>query len=192
MTTIVTITGSVRDQSLNHRLLAFAADELEAAGAEVDRIEPDAIDFPLYNADLQAEQGIPGAVTDLHQRLTAASGVVIASPEYNGAFSPLLKNTIDWVTRIDMATFQPRLLGLLGASPGARGAVHGLGLLAQMFAYMRCTVHEPHFSLPRAGDVIGHDGLMADDADRLRSWAADYLEATRVHAESVAITAGGD
>lgn len=177
MTTIVAISGSNRRASYNRRLLGLAAGELEGAGATVDVVEPEAVDFPLYNGDFQDVQGIPVAVTALHDRLAAAQGLVVASPEYNGAFSPLLKNTIDWVSRVDMGVYRPRLIGLLGTSPGRRGAVHGMGMLAQVFHYLGATVHEPHFSLPSAGHVFTDDGLIGEDADRLAGWAAGYVAA---------------
>jgi len=190
VTTIVAITGSIRAESLNRRLLAAATDRLERAGADVDRVEPEAMDFPLYNADLQAAKGIPVAVHDLHTRITGAAGVVLATPEYNGAFSPLLKNTIDWITRIDMTTFQPRLIGLLGASPGRKGAVHGMGMVEEMFVYMRCIVHQPHFSLPEAGDAFDGERLVDTGvAEALEGWTAGYLAAAVEHAEAWAARA---
>ena len=190
MTTIVAITGSIRTDSYNNRLLTAAANRLEAAGATVDRIEPQALDLPFYNGDLQATEGIPVEVHDLHTRISAGDGVLIASPEYNGAFSPLLKNTIDWVSRVEMTIFRPRLIGLMGASPGGRGAVHGMGMVDQMFTYMRCVVHRPHFSLPKAGDAL--DGVELIDpsmADALDQWLAGYLATATDHAEAWAATA---
>lgn len=191
MTTIVAIAGSVRTESFNRRLLAAAAGRLEAGGATLDRVEPEAMAFPLYNADLQAAEGIPVEVHELHSRISEAAGVLFASPEYNGAFSPLLKNTIDWITRIDMTTFQPRLIGLMGASPGGRGAVHGMGIVEQMFTYMRCVVHQPHFSLPKAGDAFDGDRLVdPGTAAALDRWTAGYRTAAAEHAATWAAKAG--
>lgn len=179
MTTIVAIPGSIRRASLNRRLLRAAAARLTAAGATVDEADVEAMDLPIYNGDLQDRDGVPAAAVDLQARIAAADGVLIASPEYNGAFSPLLKNTLDWITRVDMVTFQPTLIGLIGASPGRRGAVHGMGMVEEMFRYMRCTVHQPHFSVPTANEAMDDAGEITDPdlAERLTEWAAGYLRA---------------
>lgn len=191
MTTVIALSGSVRRASYNRRLLQLAATELETAGATVDLVEPEAVDFPIYNGDAQDADGIPDAVTALHDRIAAAQGLLVASPEYNGAFSPLLKNTIDWVSRVDMKVYRPNLIGLLGASPGRRGAVHGMGMLASVFQYLGATVHEPHFSLPSAGHVLTEHGLESEQAERLRAWVAAYVAALAAVPEPALTDDGG-
>ncbi len=184
MTTLIALSGSTRGASFNRRLLDLAATELQALGAEIDVVDPDAMDIPIYNGDFQEAEGIPAAVVALHDRFAAAEGILIATPEYNGAFSPLLKNTIDWVSRVDMGVYRPRRIGLLSTSPGRRGGVHGMGMLAQVFAYLGATVHEPHFSLPSASHVFTDGGLVDEEADRLRAWAGDFLPAVRSQADA--------
>ncbi len=184
MTTLIALCGSTRRASFNRRLLDLASAELHALGAEIDLVEPEAVDVPIYNGDFQEAEGIPAAVVALHDRFASAEGILVASPEYNGAFSPVLKNTIDWVSRVDMGVYRPRRIGLLSTSPGRRGGVHGMGVLAQVFAYLGATVHEPHFSLPSAGHAFTDDGLVAEDAARLRAWADDFLPAVRQQAEA--------
>ncbi len=95
MTTLIALAGSTRRASYNRRLLDGASAELTALGAEVDLVEAEAVDIPIYNGDFQDAEGIPEAVIDLHDRFVAAQGILIASPEDNGAFSPLLKKTIE-------------------------------------------------------------------------------------------------
>lgn len=187
MTALIALAGSTRRASYNRRLLHLASAELEALGATVDLVEPEAMDIPIYNGDFQDAEGIPDAVVALHDRFAAAQGIIVATPEYNGAFSPVLKNTIDWVSRVDMGVFRPRLIGLLSTSPGRRGGVHGMGMLAQVFAYLGATVHDSHFSLPSAGHVFAGDGLVTEEAARLVAWATDYLPAVRQQAQQVTV-----
>jgi len=186
VTTLIAISGSTRRASYNRRLLDLASAELIGLGAEIDLVQPEAVDLPIYNGDFQDAEGIPNAVVDLHDRFAAAQGILIASPEYNGAFSPLLKNTIDWVSRVDMGVYRPRRIGLLSTSPGRRGGVHGMGMLAQVFAYLGATVHEPHFSLPSASHAFTDDGLEPGEASRLQAWAGEFLPAVDQQAEMAA------
>jgi len=184
VTTLIALCGSTRRASFNRRLLDLASAELTALGAEIDLVEPEAVDLPIYNGDFQDAEGIPDAVVALHDRFATAQGILVASPEYNGAFSPLLKNTIDWVSRVDMGVFRPRRIGLLATSPGRRGGVHGMGMLAQVFAYLGASVHGNHFSLPSASHVFTEDGLVPEEAARLQAWAGAFLPAVRQQAEA--------
>jgi NAD(P)H-dependent FMN reductase len=189
MTTVFAMSGSIRRASFNTRLLLLAVDQLRSAGATVDLADLAGFELPIYNGDFQEHHGVPDPAVVLQARIAAADGLLIASPEYNGAFTPLLKNTIDWVTRVDMLSFQPKLIGLLGASPGRRGAQHGMAMVEEMFSYMRCTTFRPHFSLPKAGEALDDDGLTdGADVDRLAGWAAAYLAATAEHAVAAAAT----
>ena len=121
MTTIVGISGSVRNGSFNAALLRAAAEAAPAGTAvEIASIKP----IPLYDGDLEAEQGIPEAVTALKERIAAADGLIFATPEYNSSLPGVLKNAIDWLSR--PANDIPRVFGgkpvaIIGATPGAGG-----------------------------------------------------------------------
>jgi chromate reductase, NAD(P)H dehydrogenase (quinone) len=96
MPTIIGISGSLRRGSYNSMLLAAAAEVIGDAGTiEIASIR----DFPLYDGDLEAEQGIPASVTALKDRIANADGLLLASPEYNHSVPGVLKNAIDWLTR---------------------------------------------------------------------------------------------
>lgn len=177
MARIVTFSGSVRLNSVNTALVNSASALVEAAGHEVDAINLGAAQLPVYDGDVQNTHGIPMAAEAMATRIANADGLLIASPEYNGGPSPLLKNTIDWVTRVEMTLFADKPIGLLAASPGGGGGAHGLGILTQIFTYMRCTLHEEPFTLPKAFDAITDGAVGGDDAARLSTWVDGYLSA---------------
>lgn len=121
MPTIIGLAGSTRRGSYNAALLRAAA----ALAPEGCRVEIASIaEFPLYNGDLEAEQGVPQAVALLKDRIAAADGLLLVTPEYNRSIPGVFKNAIDWLTRpaADIGrVFGGRPTALMGASPGAIG-----------------------------------------------------------------------
>ena len=93
---IIALSGSSRDKSWNKKLVGIAADGARSVGAEVTNINLADFPMPLYNGDLEEKQGLPNAVQDLKSLMINCDGFLIASPEYNGGYSALLKNAIDW------------------------------------------------------------------------------------------------
>ena len=99
MTKILAFAGSARKDSLNKKLLKIAAAGAQTAGADVTLVDLADFELPLFNQDLESEQGMPEKAGEFKRLMIAHDGFLIASPEYNSAFSPLLKNTIDWASR---------------------------------------------------------------------------------------------
>ena len=97
---ILVIPGSLRSGSHNVRLAATAMAELVQAGVDVTRISLGDFPLPIYDADLEADSGVPKPALDLKRMIGAHHGVLLVSPEYNSAPPPLLKNAIDWITRV--------------------------------------------------------------------------------------------
>jgi NAD(P)H-dependent FMN reductase len=95
---ILVIPGSLRAGSLNARLAAVAAEELVQADVEVTRISLADFPLPIYDADLQAESGVPASAISLKQMIGSHHGILIVTPEYKASLPPLLKNAIDWVS----------------------------------------------------------------------------------------------
>jgi NAD(P)H-dependent FMN reductase len=121
MNTIVAISGSLRAGSYNTALLRAA---VELAPASL-RIEVGSIrDIPLYDGDVEAKAGLPLAVTALKDRIAAADGLLLVTPEYNQSVPGVFKNAIDWLSRPgkDIArVFGDKAVGIIGATPGAGG-----------------------------------------------------------------------
>src|SRR5471030_1550174 len=100
---ILIIPGSLRTGSLNAKLAAAAAQEFVRAGADVTRISLGDFPLPIYDGDLQTRSGVPKNAVNLKRMIGAHHGVLIVTPEYNSSVPPLVKNTIDWVTRVQDA-----------------------------------------------------------------------------------------
>ena len=125
---------------VNVRLAALASKELTLADADVTRISLVDYPLPIYDADTAEKSGPPHNAFKLKQLMSAHQGVFIASPEYNASLTPLIKNTIDWISAVrergdpPLAAYQNRVFALGGASPGRSGATHSLLALRQVLA----------------------------------------------------------
>lgn len=169
---ILVFAASLRPGSFNGKLADIAAGALEGQGAAVTRLALSDYPLPLYEAQLEAA-GIPDAVLTLHGQFSAHDGVFIASPEYNSSVTPLLKNTLDWVTRVrakgesGLEVFKTRVFAISGASPGYYGTMRGLLHLRQILAVgMGATVIPQQIALPRATHAFEADGSLKDEAQQ--------------------------
>jgi len=137
---ILVIPGSLRAKSYNVRLAALAGKQLTLADADVTRISLVDYPLPIYDADTAEESGPPHNAFKLKQLMSAHQGIFIASPEYNASLTPLIKNTIDWISVVrergepPLAAYQNRVFALGGASPRRSGASHSLLALRQVLA----------------------------------------------------------
>jgi chromate reductase, NAD(P)H dehydrogenase (quinone) len=135
---ILVIPGSLRTYSYNVRLAALAVKELTLADADVTRISLADYPLPFFDADLEVKAGPPHDAVKLKQMMMAHQGVFIASPEYNASITPLLKNTIDWISRVrergepPLAAYKDRVFALGSASPGRFGGMRSLLALRQV------------------------------------------------------------
>lgn len=135
---ILVIPGSIRTGSHNVKLAALAAKELALIDAEVTRISLADYELPIYDADADVRTGQPAHAVALKQMIMAHQGIFIASPEYSASVTPLLKNAIDWVSRVrgrgepTYAAFKNRVFAVASASPGRAGGVRSLIALRQI------------------------------------------------------------
>ena len=170
---LLVFAGSTRTKSFNRQLANAAARYATTAGAQVTHIELADFDLPLYNADLEA-RGTPAAALKLKEIFHAHPAWIIASPEYNGSYTGLLKNTIDWVSSpikgdplwsSGTKPFAGKVVGLLSASPGALGGLRSLSHLTPLLLNLQCWVAPKQFALSKAGDAFDADGqLVAEPA----------------------------
>jgi len=126
---ILVFSGSIRSGSFNTRLAAAAAAELARLDAEVSLVSLADYPLPLYDGDLEANEGIPEPALKLKRQFCGHQGIFIAGPEYNAGITPLLKNAIDWVSRVKeagekpLAAYHGRVFALGSASPGGYGGM---------------------------------------------------------------------
>lgn len=178
---IAAFAGSARRDSLNRKYLSVAADAVRAAGAEVTLLDLNAYPMPLYHGDLEAAEGLPAPVQALVAALSAQDGLLIASPEYNGMFTPLLKNTLDWCSRADADPFEGRTAAVISASPGAFGGARSLQLTQTYLTKLGCHVIPGQHALPRAHQAFDANGQLLETRPReaLQQLAQALVETTR-------------
>jgi chromate reductase, NAD(P)H dehydrogenase (quinone) len=129
---ILVFAGSIRSGSHNARLAALAAKELTLADAETTLISLADFPMPLYDGNAEAASGPPENAYKLKRLMGLQHGVFIASPEYNASITPLLKNTLDWVSRVRegkepaLAAYKNRVFALGAASNGTYGGMRSL------------------------------------------------------------------
>ncbi len=166
---ILAFAGSSRKESFNKRLLAIAVLGARDAGANVTVIDLADYEMPLFNQDLESEQGIPENARKFKRLLIEHDAFIIASPEYNSAFSPLLKNVIDWASRAEsddeppLVAYQGKIAAILAASPGALGGLRGLVFLRMLLANIGITVLPEQQAIPQAFKAFNDDDSLIDE-----------------------------
>ncbi|MCU7813106.1 MAG: NAD(P)H-dependent oxidoreductase [Candidatus Thiodiazotropha sp. (ex Notomyrtea botanica)] len=166
---ILAFAGSSRKESFNKRLLTIAVSGAEAAGADVTQIDLADYPMPLFNQDLESKTGIPENALKFKRLLIDHDAFIIASPEYNSAFTPLLKNVIDWASRAEsddeppLMAYQGKVAAILAASPGALGGLRGLVFLRMLLANIGVTVLPDQQAIPQAFKAFNEDGSLVDD-----------------------------
>lgn len=159
------IAGSAREGSHNKRLAKLGAMIAEANG--IHSTFADLGDYPmaLYDGDLEAREGPPENAKKLKALMSLYTGVLIASPEYNSSISPLLKNTLDWMSRVrddgeaPLEVFKTRVFALSSASPGGMGGLRGLTTVRQVLELgLGALVLPEQFAVPRANDAFDDNG----------------------------------
>lgn len=177
MTNLLLISGSQRRESWNSRLLQQLAFTLQWQ-CDVDVLEPRGIALPLYDQDLETDAAVLLRLTDLHQRFVDCHGFIVACPEYNGQVTPLLKNTIDWVSRlarIDSRFGNPFLnkpVLLCSASTGHSAGNLVIQNLRTLFGYVGAAVMGPSVGIALAQEQWTSDGFQFDGATEMRIEAA--------------------
>ena len=165
--------GSAREGSYNKKLARLAQHIATANGIEGVFVDLKDYPMPLYHGDLEANEGPPQKAAEFKALLAEYQGVFIASPEYNSSIPALLKNTIDWVTRVrakgetGLEVYKTRVFAISGASPGYYGAMRSLLTLRQILVVgVGATVIPQQLALPRAGDAFEEDGSLKDKAQQ--------------------------
>jgi len=164
---ILVIPGSLRSGSHNARLAAVAAYEFAQAGAEVTRLSLGDFPLPMYDGDLQAKSGVPKNALNLKRMIAAHHGVLLVTPEYNSSVPALLKNAIDWVTRVQDPhetrgqVFRERPFAIAAASESRLGGTRALAALRLILSACQATVVPNQLALSFADQAY-------DEMDKLK------------------------
>jgi len=165
---ILAFGGSLRRYSVNQKLAAIAAEGAREAGAEVTLISLRDFPMPLFDQDLEGEIGKPEEAKRLKDLFLGHQGLIIASPEYNSAYSAALKNAIDWVSPGDSSDEAPisALAGksavIMATSPGGLGGLRGLVPLRMLLGNLGITMLPDQIAIPSAFNAFGPDGHLTD------------------------------
>ena len=170
---ILVFAGSTREGSLHRKLARLAADTLRKRGADVTLLDLRDYPMPLYDGDLEVTHGLPERAKAFKEMLRGHEEFVIASPEYNGSFSALLKNAIDWASRAEAGerpgqVFRGKTAVLLATSPGPGAGKRGLRHLRELLGMLGVEVVAQEFSLPKGADAITPEGALASPDDHQR------------------------
>ena len=176
---ILAFSGSSRRESFNQKLLNAATEAARTAGGDVTSISLRDFEMPLYNGDLEDEQGLPENAVKLIALIAQHDALLIASPEYNSQITPLLKNTIDWCTRAEENPLEGKVAAVISASPGAFGAIRSMTLARQLLTHLGCIVIPIQCILPKAAEAFDAEGRL-QDARAKKTVAAVANELVRV------------
>jgi chromate reductase len=164
---ILIIPGSLRTGSRNAKLAAAAADAFAQAGVEVTRISLGDFALPIYDGDLQAKSGVPKNAINIKRMMAAHNGVLLVTPEHNSSVPALLKNSIDWVSRVQDPNesrgqvFRERAFAIAAASEGRLGGTRALAALRLILSACHATIIPNQLALSFADEAY-------DDMDRLK------------------------
>jgi chromate reductase len=169
--------GALRAESTNARLASLVARLVSDAGATVDRAGMHEFDMPMYDGDMETAEGLPPGALALRDRIERNDAFVISSPEYNASVSGVLKNAIDWVSRVRPQPFKTKHAMLVSASPSLVGGNRGLWALRVPLEHLGTRVYPDMFSLPDSYRAFAEDGTLADAGlqQRLSETVAGFL-----------------
>jgi chromate reductase, NAD(P)H dehydrogenase (quinone) len=168
---VLVFAGSTRQNSVNRKLAKAAAKQLEMAKVPATLVELRDYPMPIYDGDLEAETGVPAEVTAFQELMRAHDALVIASPEFNGSFSALLKNVVDWMSlpvagEGPTALFRGKTAALLSASPGRGGGKRGLRHLRELLEMIGVTVIASQLTVGHASEAFDENGKLVKNQDR--------------------------
>jgi len=163
---ILALAGSAREESVNKKLIRFAAKDIQ--NADVTVIDIRDYPIPLYDGDLEAAEGLPKNAKILKKMFIEHDGFLIASPEYNSSVSGVLKNLIDWVSRpensdpVYLVAFKGKAAAIMSASPGNLGGLRGLFHLRSILSNVGTLVLPDLVTVRNAYEAFDEHGNLKD------------------------------
>jgi NAD(P)H-dependent FMN reductase len=181
---ILVIPGSLRTGSLNARLAAVVAHEFALAGVEVTRLSLGDYQLPIYDGDLETRSGVPRNAVNLKRMIGSHHGIAVVTPEYNSSLPPLLKNAIDWVTRVadrgetPGQVFRERAFAIAAASESRFGGSRCLAALRLILSGCRATVVPNQLALSFADRAYDNNDRLknAGDVEALKAMVTQLID----------------
>lgn len=183
---ILAFSGSSRGASFNGRLAALAAKKLAILDADVTHISLRDFPLPIYDGDLEDERGVPENARKLQRLFAAQDGIFISCPEYNAGITPLLKNTLDWISRVKDPgePYKNKVFALGAASPGTFGGMRGLiGVRTILEVGLGALVLPQMVSVSRAANAFDEKGELTEErvAGQLDKLCEALMRTARLH-----------
>jgi chromate reductase, NAD(P)H dehydrogenase (quinone) len=163
----LTLSGSIRRGSYNEKLALFMRGLLEEKGAEAEYVDLRDYGLPVFNEDL--EDNPPEAAMQLAQKFRDADIIFIASPEYNGGVAPLMKNTIDWITRQRQGAFNKAIFGLGACSSGKLSGYQALSHMRDTLTKINALVAPMDVRVGPSEGAFDDQGYLVDEFSRKRA-----------------------
>lgn len=184
---ILAFAGSARQESYNKKLVKIASAGAQEAGAEVTLVDLRDYPMPLVDEDLEKLEGIPANARKIKELMMAHHGLLISSPEYNSSITPLLKNTIDWVSRsisakeASLSAYQGKVAAIMSASPGALGGLRSLSTVRSLLENIGVMVIPDQRAISKAHEAFNPDGNLKDPklAEGVKSLGAKLVQIIR-------------
>lgn len=168
MIKILAFSGSARKNSFNQAVVDVAVQGAQEAGAEVTMVNLADFAMPIFNEDEEAASGIPEGAMRFKKLLIEHDGFLIASPEYNSSYSALLKNSIDWASRMSegekpLQAYKGKVAGIMAASDGALGGLRGLASLRMLLENIGTMVLPTQKAVGKVSTLLDEQGNLADE-----------------------------
>lgn len=166
---ILVFAGSIRGGAYSGRTADLAQRELASQGAEVTRVSLADYPLPIMDEDLEAEKGIPDNAVKLARLFAAHDALLVCTPEYNGSIPPLVKNTIDWVSRVSSDGGKPlkpypgKVVAICSSSDGHFAGIRSATHLRAVLSHIQMEVIAPQVSVPNGADAFDEDGNFREE-----------------------------
>jgi NAD(P)H-dependent FMN reductase len=161
---VLAFSGSTRADSFNKKLVLESAEIACKMGATVTVIDLKEFPMPLYDADLEAKQGMPAQAQRLRQLMIGSDAIIIASPEYNASISAALKNVLDWTSRNEGSyspdAYKGKRFAIMSASPGPGGGARSLAHLRAIIEAIGGNVIQNQVSIPNSYKAFDAKGKL--------------------------------
>lgn len=178
---IAAIPGSLRRGSFNRMALKYIAQGAEEAGAEVETLDLKEYSFPIFDGDIEAE-GLPEKVVEFKNKIDAADGLIIVTPEYNHSIPGGLKNAIDWASRKGNP-FKDKFVAIAGASTSSWGTTRSQVAILPVLRTLGMILLPNQLYIPKAETIFNEDGTIKDEGtkERLIDLGKILVEAVKKH-----------